>query len=346
MPQRKRSNACAGATELEPDSALGHWLLGNALIESGHAEQALLHYQKTLALKPDFAMAHSNLACALRDLGRLEAAAMSFQQAVQLMPDQGEVHNNLSIVLRLLHRYEEATESASRAHELNATSAAPLISLARLKADRGDFGAAEELLGRALTLDPQSAEACSAVASLRNMTTRDAKWFAHAKGLAALDLPTRQQAHLHYALGKYCDDTGEFAQAFSHYRRANDLKKSHSPGYDSEQLHDFVTRLIQSATGEWVNRQRDSATSAQPIFIVGMPRSGTSLAEQILASHPSIKGAGELAYWGRALAEWSADSISGREDERLGAHAAQYLRLIGTHAARGATSSTRCRPIS
>ena len=322
------------ATDLEPDSALAHWYLGNALIELGRTEQSVIHYQRAVALKPDFAIAHSNLGCALRDLGQPNAAASSFERALQLMPEQAEVHNNLSIVQRLLHRYEEAAASATRAHELNPGSAAPLIALAKLKADRGDFAAAEELLRRALAVDSDSAEACSAIPGLRQMTPDDAEWLAGAERIAARELPARQRAHLHYAMGKYCDDIADFSPAFSHYRRANDLKKSHSPGYDRGQFHDFVTRLLRSAGGEWVNRRRDPVEgSTQPVFIVGMPRSGTSLAEQILASHPSIHGAGELAYWGQALAVWSAEPRGAdREDEQLHALAAQYLQVIDSKA--------------
>lgn len=322
------------ATDLEPGSAIAHWVFGNALVELGRAEEAAVQYQRTIALKPDFAMAHSNLGCALRDLGQPDASALSFMRALQLMPEQAEVHNNLSIVLRLLHRYEEAAASATRAHELNPASAAPLIVLAKLGADRGDFTEAEELLRRALALDPDSAEACSAIPGLRQMNPDDAEWLAGAERMAARELPARQRAHLHYAIGKYCDDIGDFSRAFSHYQRANDLKKSHSPGHDRGQFRGFVSRLLRSAGREWVNRRRDPVeASTQPVFIVGMPRSGTSLAEQILASHPSIHGAGELAYWGQALAGWSAQAGGAdREDEQLHALAVQYLQVIDSKA--------------
>jgi tetratricopeptide (TPR) repeat protein len=319
------------ATDLEPGSAIAHWVFGNALVELGRAEEAAVQYQRTIALKPDFATAHSNLGCVLRDLGQPDAAASSFMRALQLMPEQSEVHNNLGIVLRLLHRYEEAADSATRAHELNPASAAPLIALAKLKADGGDFTEAEGLLRRALAVDPDSAEACSAIPGLRQMNPDDAEWFAGAQRIAARELPARQRAHLHYAMGKYCDDVGDFSRAFSHYQRANDLKKSHSPGYDRGQFHGFVTRLLRSASGEWVNWRRDPVeVSTQPIFIVGMPRSGTSLSEQILASHPMIRGAGELAYWGQALAGWAAQAEAGHEDEQLHALGAQYLQRIGS----------------
>jgi tetratricopeptide (TPR) repeat protein len=323
------------AADLQPDSAAAHWNLGNVLVELGRTEQAVAHYQRAVALQPDFAVAYSNLGCALRDLGRLGAAEVNLRRAQQLLPEQAEIHNNLSIVLRLLHRYDEAAASAARAHELKPEFAPPLISLARIRADQGDFAAAEDMLRRALVTDPDSAEACSAIASLRKMTADDAEWFAEAQRIAALGLPARQLAHLYYAMGKYCDDCGDFAQAFGHFRRANELKRGSCAAYDPEGFHGSVTRIMQCFSAERAKERRDpTLTSSRPVFIVGMPRSGTSLAEQILASHPSIHGAGELVYWTQALADWPFESQGGAEqDALLRSHAGEYLALIESQGA-------------
>lgn len=323
------------AVDLQPDSAAAHWNLGNVLVELGYTEQAVAHYQRAVALQPDYALAYSNLGCALRDLGRLDAAQVSLRRAQQLLPEQAEIHNNLSIVLRLLHRYEEAAACAARAHELKPEFAPSLISLARIKADRGDFTAAEDMLRRALVTEPDSAEACSALASVRKMTPGDAHWYSEAQRIADLGLPARQQAHLHYAMGKYCDDCGDFAQAFSHFRRANDLKRSTCAGHDRKGFHRYVSRIIQCFGAERVNQRSDPiVTSSRPVFIVGMPRSGTSLAEQILASHPTMHGAGELVYWSQALADWPFETPgTAQEAALLRSHAAEYLALIGAQGA-------------
>jgi tetratricopeptide (TPR) repeat protein len=323
------------AVDLQPASAAAHWNLGNVLVELGRTERAVTQYQRAVALQPDYAVAYSNLGCALRDLGRLDAAEVSLRRAQQLLPEQTEIHNNLGIVLRLLHRYDEAAASAVRAHELKPDFAPPLISLARIRADQGDFAAAEDMLRRALVIDPDSAEACSAIAGLRKMTPDDAEWFSEAERIGTLGLPARQQAHLHFAMGKYCDDCGDFAQAFGHFRRANDLKRSSCAAYDREGLHRSVTRIMECFGVERVNQWREAAAmSARPVFIVGMPRSGTSLAEQILASHPSIHGAGELVYWSQALTDWPFESPQGaEEDALLRSCAEKYLALIESQGA-------------
>ena len=319
------------ALRLRPDAADFHNNLGNILLEIGQPEQAAASYRRAVALQADFAAAHSNLGSALRDLGRTEEAVASFQRALELQPTLAEVHNNLSIVLRLLHRHEQAEISARRAHALAPALAGPLVSLARLEADRGLFSEAEALLQRALSLDPDSAEACSAFVGLRKMT-REGAWLANAERILGLKLPLRQQTHLHYALGKYFDDIGDFARAAVHYRQANVLKQRYSVPYDRAQSAELVSRVIRSHGREWPGSPGEgAATAVRPVFIVGMPRSGTSLAEQILASHPDIFGAGELAYWGQALAGWLAEPPAGTTERgrRLRALADGYLALLG-----------------
>ncbi len=321
---------CWRAVEVGPDLAEAHNHLGNALLEAGQPSQAVASYERAVALKPDLASAHSNLGGALRDLVQYEAAVRSCQRALELRPDGAELHNNLSVILRLLQRREEAEASARKAHEINPTLAAPLVSLAKLNADQGEFATAEELLWRALALDPDSLEACSAIPAMRRMTLDDDSWLAAAERMATQGLPPRRQAHLHYAMGKYFDDLRDFPQAFGHYQRANELKRQGSPPYDRAEIEDLVSLIIERCSGEWLGARTAGAVMAsRPAFIVGMPRSGTTLAEQILASHPAIFGAGELPFWSQALADWSTTSPAiADSDEHLHALADGYLALI------------------
>jgi tetratricopeptide (TPR) repeat protein len=193
--------------------------------------------------------------------------------------------------------------------------------LAELSADRGQFAPAEELLRRALAVDPDSAEGVAGMAHFRKMTTRDAAWAAQAQRLAERTLPPRREAVLRFAIGKFFDDTQDYTAAFTNFRRANELTKLHRGKHDRRQLTHAIEQLIAGYDLEWAARSRENAnTSALPVFIVGMPRSGTTLAEQILASHPAVFGAGELSFWNKPAPAGAAPEPEQR--------AAEYLRLL------------------
>jgi hypothetical protein len=166
------------------------------------------------------------------------------------------------------------------------------------------------------------------------MTPQDSDWLGEAQRIAALPLPPRKLAYLRYAMGKYFDDVCEFDQAFDNFRRANELTTRIRPARDPQAMTRAVDRIIESEDREWLGRARSAPTgSEQAVFIVGMLRSGTTLAEQILASHPQVFGAGELPFWNAAAdAVRSAPDHPGRE-LRLESQAVDYLRLA-SHLAR------------
>lgn len=306
-----------------------HNNLGNALLESGQPARAAASYERAIALNPALVGAYSNLGSALMELGQLERAVRVYERALALQPDSAEILNNLSIALRLSHRHNQSEASASKAHRLRPDLAAPLVSLARLKADAGRFVEAEELLRRALTVDPDSAEACSSIPKLRRMSPDDAPWLAEAQRLSAQRLPARQRSHLHFAMGKYFDDVQDYASAFDHYERANELRKQCSIRYDPGQQRGLIDRIITRRSSPQPGAlSADSAGATQPVFVVGMPRSGTSLVEQILASHPEIYGAGEITYWSEALPAWLSEPTSPDGRSTLEQLAHDYLALL------------------
>jgi tetratricopeptide (TPR) repeat protein len=266
----------------------------------------------------------------LRGLGHLCDAEASYRQALDIDPCFAEAHCNLGVALRLQGRTAEAQDCCRRALELNPRSAATYAVLAEASADRGDFTEAAGLLQRAMSIEPESAEICAAIARSRKMTHADEEWLAQAERMARRDLPPRQEIGLRHALGKYFDDVRDFEQAFANFRRANELTKLRRPPYDRERLTRIVDLLIRSYGADWVSRPRPSPLeSSRPIFVVGMLRSGTSLAEQILASHPAVFGAGELTFWSGALAGHQTCALSAEaSDTALPAMAADYLRLL------------------
>jgi tetratricopeptide (TPR) repeat protein len=319
--------SCRRALELNPGYAAAHENLGNALLELGRLEDAAASYRRALEIEPQFPETHNNLGSALRGLGRLDEAMASFRRALKIKPHFAEAHRNLGIALRLQGRTAEAEASCRTALQIDPQSAATWMVLAESSADKGQFTEAEDLFKRAIAIEPESPEAWAGIVRLRKMTPSDAAWLAQAQRIASLHLPARKEVQLRYAIGKYFDDLQDFEQAYQNFQRANELTKRHGAKHDRPQLTQVVDQICHSYDRTWLGQTRNNVhDSSRPVFIVGMLRSGTTLAEQILASHPAVFGAGELPFWSTASATYRPSAPDSESPlHRLGSG---YLRLL------------------
>ena len=334
---------CRRALEIRPDYAEAHHTLGNALLKLARVDDAILSLRRAVAISPDFAEAHMNLGAALRSVGQLDEAVAGYRAALRVKPDFVAAHIALGTALRLQRRGAESQASCRNALDIKPDSAAALAVLAELHADAGRFAEAEQLFQRIVSIDPESCEALSGIARLRRMTPADGAWLSAAQRLAGQGLPPQRELSLRFAIGKYFDDVHDFESAFVNYRLANELAKRCGPRHDREKLSRTVDLIIRSHDQSWVNRLRGAANeSTRPVFIVGMLRSGTTLAEQILASHPQVFGAGELMFWG----DFSAAAVAGAvavnaprfdiSDAALSGASRDYLALLRRLSADGA----------
>ena len=132
------------------------------------------------------------------------------------------------------------------------------------------------------------------------MTTADSEWLKSAGEIATSGIDPLEEANLRFAMGKYCDDVNDFDRAFQNFKRGNELLKLAAADYDRKGRSRFIDDQIRVYSRSAIsNMESAGSSSAKPVFVVGMPRSGTSVAEQIIASHPSAYGAGELQFWER-----------------------------------------------
>jgi tetratricopeptide (TPR) repeat protein len=303
--------------------------LGNALRDTGRLREAAAAYAHAIGVAPDRPEIHANLGHVLVELRHIEAAAASYGRALALKPDYVEAHVSLGTVLRLQGRAEEAEASCRAALAIAPDDVDALSLHGELLADRGEFAAAEAAFARALALNPAFAFGYFSIAAHRKMTAADTAWLGGALRLLTQPLPLRHQISLRYALGKYHDDVGQYAEAFAHFQRANELSKRYGRAYDRSAMSRRVDATIATFTRAGIaSLQSHASDSERPLFVVGMPRSGTSLVEQILASHEAVHGAGELTFWQAAAASLKAAERTADGQPADGRSAAERLADI------------------
>jgi tetratricopeptide (TPR) repeat protein len=295
------------ALELMPDIAETYNHLGVALRRIGARDEAIACYQQAIRLKPDLAAAHNNLGVALHHHGQPEAEMTCYRSAIRHKPDYADAHANLGVALQ-----EQGELDASYASFRRAVALAPR---------RGDFHRMLVETGRIAADDP-AVRRLEAIAS------------------ASVASPDEDRIEAQFALGLLHASAGHVETALGHLLEANRLQRGRM-NYDEaatlasfDLIRETFTREILLA-GHGGHAQSDI-----PIFVVGMPRSGTTLVEQILASHPSIHGAGEVADLQRLAAFGRSDLVAMTrpdwraiiQSEKLAAIGADYLGRLTARA--------------
>lgn len=269
-----------------------------ALRREGRVEAAAVAYERLLARFPDLPDSWYNLALLQRALGRYEAALQSYQQALDRgVSDPEEVHVNRGVIYAdFLLRPDDAEAELRRALALNPDYAPALLNLGNLTEDRGDRERARQLYEQALARDPRCWDALARLANLtRSPTAQDPIIVRLRDAVARSDVAPADKATLGFALGRALDAAGGYDEAFAAYEQANRMSRASAPSgfaaYDRARQERLVDALIAATPRPW----RSAGTGARaPIFICGMFRSGSTLAEQVLSAHPRVTAGGEL----------------------------------------------------
>jgi tetratricopeptide (TPR) repeat protein len=318
--------------KLNPRHAVALNNLGSALFKVGRYKEAEACFYRAIKVKADYADPHSNLGNLLLLRGYFADAERSFRYALKINPRFADARNNLGLVLANLNNLRDAKSNFEKVLKNEPRSTDALRGLALVARTEGRFDDAGAMLDRALQIDPKMPGALSSFVSLRKMTTADSAWLHSAEEVAASGITPSDESELRFAIGKYYDDVEDFKLAFRSYQRANDLLKPLAEPYDREARRQFVDDLTRAYTRETMAGVAAGASNSnKPIFVLGMPRSGTSLTEQIIASHPSVKGAGELDFWPHAGLEHESAIRQGLVDESTRRKLAEaYLRVLET----------------
>jgi tetratricopeptide (TPR) repeat protein len=282
------------ALALQPDFPEACSNLGNARQAQGKLDEAVTWYERALAFKPDYADAHNNLGMALAALDRIDEAVAHYERALVLNPNHASAHNNLGNALASQDRMDEAASHYERALILNPDHAGAHNNFGNISKERGEFEDAMAHYGRAIAIRPDYAEAHFNRAEIQRFRPGDAD-LATLEALAASDdLSAGKSPYVHFALAKALEDIGDYARALEHLRQGNALKRRQIDYEEVAALKLFQRISTVFDRGIFDRFPGAGDPSSVPVFVVGMPRSGSTLIEQILASHPQIHAAGEL----------------------------------------------------
>lgn len=303
------------ALRIKPDYAEAHSNLGKVLNNLGKSELALSSLNKALQVRPDFAEAHNNLGNALYDLGKLEEALASYNKALHLNAGYAEAYNNLGNTLKTLGKPEEAVVSFKKALPLKPDYAEAHNNLGNTLKVLGKPEEAASSLSRALQIKPDYAEAHRNLSTVKKYREGDPQTQQMLQLLAQKNLSDEDRKQLNFALGKAHADIGNHDAAFSCLFEGNRLRRAELKFEISTARTSFESiksTFLEDIPASSVAEELTDEKKPQPVFILGMPRSGTSLVEQILASHSQVYGAGEMGLLGQAVNafDWTSSQLS------------------------------------
>jgi len=284
------------ALTLEPTLADAYAGLGTIYYHQGMLAEAIACLERACALEPDMAGTHNSLGYALHVQGRYDAARRSYERALTLDPQLADAWNNLGFTLQAEGQGEAAIGCYERALDLEPGFAEAANNLGNAQKECGRFDQALASYDRAIDARPDYAQAHFNRADGKTFHASDPELLALQRlADASAQLPRDDAPYIHFALAKALDDAGETERAFEQLLRGNALKRA-TLAYDEATLEAFLLRIravFDRAFMEACAAAGSGDPSELPIFVIGMPRSGSTLVEQILASHPQVVSAGE-----------------------------------------------------
>jgi tetratricopeptide (TPR) repeat protein len=287
-----------------PDHLDAHFALGNLLFAGGQDDEAIECYLRILQFNPRHSETHNNLANVYQRQGQMERAIAHYKTAIEINPSYADAHGNLGNAYLVLDRLEESIEQNRRALELNPSRFGSYNNRGVAFQALGRFEEAERAFERALELAPKEAFVHLNLANMGRFKAGDRRLPGLQELLREVEsLDVDNQIAAHFAMGKALGDLGQCRDAFQHLLKGNALKRRNIVYDEPQRLAMFENIRTLFSRDFMEARSGGGDTSWSPIFIVGMPRSGTTLMEQVLASHSKVFGAGELETFKEAIAE-------------------------------------------
>jgi tetratricopeptide (TPR) repeat protein len=290
--------ALTNAIRLDPSFAMAHLSLGFAFEALGYLEKAIARYRDAVTLEPNLFGAHLGLGGLYQACGFRAEAAAAFRAAAAAAPSVVAAQNAEVRALEALGQFDEALAAARAIVKAHPKDAQAHMTLGKLLGQAGHSAEAAAHYLRAARLSPELSDAWQGLARNKRFTPDDAPLVARMN--AALALPNQSplaRQMMHFALGKAYDDVGDYQEAMRNFEAGNRFRAL-AGKLDREELTALVDRLSDATPPGYRDRQPDGGSEdATPLLIVGLPRSGSTLIEQVISSHPEVAAGGELEFW-------------------------------------------------
>ncbi|HEX4410183.1 MAG TPA: sulfotransferase [Xanthobacteraceae bacterium] len=335
---------CRGVLEAEPNSYEAEHLLGLIAYATGRLAEAVEHFRRAADLAPEVAIHHSNLGEVYRLIGRRDEAMAASERALAINPDLPEPWNNLATVAMERGDSQQALDNCRKAIALKPNCVDAYNNLGNILRVTGRLEDARETFLEAIKIKPDGVEAYVNLAEVHKFSVDD-PYLAAMEALAeSRGLSDAERSHLDFALGSAYRDTKDYGRSFQRYLSGNAGLRARLSYNEKFALALFghIERVFTPAL--IATKSGSGSPSALPIFILGMPRSGTTLVEQILASHPQVHGGGELNTLaeamltvpgpdGRALSSPAAVAgFSTKELTEIGTRCVEAMHRLAPHA--------------
>jgi tetratricopeptide (TPR) repeat protein len=278
-----------------PDSLSHCARLAGLLDALGDTASAIAVYDRFLVQQPAAATAHFNLALLYKKERRYEEARSAYEKAIEFgINDPQEVYSNLGVMYSELHDEDKARLMYEQALGIAPDYLPALFNLAGMLEELGEREKAIEYYEKILAIEPRHHESRARIIHATRITSeQDTLLTELQQAIASAGNDRFGLETLHFALGKAMDDMGRHDEAFGAYKTANELARSRMPPYDRAATEQAFNQLIELFDANWIENVRSSSTFS-PVFICGMFRSGSTLTEQVLGSHPDVSAGGEL----------------------------------------------------
>jgi tetratricopeptide (TPR) repeat protein len=266
--------------------------LGIVVSQLGEHQNAIAFYRRALTIRPDHANAYQNMGNAFMKLDQPQQAAEAYRKCLEIIPRHYRVQYSLGTALAQMGKLDDAIECYKGVLEMNPGFVEAHHGIGNCLQQLGKIDEAAKHFEKALALKPDFAPAYDSLARQKKIDDEGATAESLEALLARKNLPEGERCAAHYALGRVYEESGDYDKSFEHYRQGNAMMKEE---FDPRKHAEFVSSILEVFTPALFERFKGLGDpTTKPIFIVGMIRSGTTLTEQIISSHPQVYGAGEL----------------------------------------------------
>ncbi len=320
--------------QLQPEHERAYCNLGNLYFQNEDYENATVCFNKALELNPDLVDVYPLLGNSLYKQENYVEAIKVLEIARDKLPDNQEIYTDLGNCYLELNRHKEAIVQYEKAIRLNPDYVVALKNIGVAYQEMGINDKATENYLQVLAIDP----ACSEVYHYLSVINHSSCPIDEIQYLIEdNETPDKDKMHCYFALGNCYSASRDFHKSFEYYLKANAIKRK-TIRYDAMQNSDYISRIIKAYSTGLIDRfASNNLTTEMPVFIVGMPRSGTTLVEQIISSHSLVYGAGELTALARVELELEKmlddkggfpDSIEQLDDKQLSEMSNDYLSRL------------------